>query len=120
MYKIFPSLVSDQIVRLLLHSYSLTPSTLPAPCPCPREAAFHPLAQSTQVVDPSLPTATLPPLTDRASVRAPLKEMYLCQLTRRKKRRKALCSSSSGEERVPKFSRSFTKYLFLLRKLSNS
>lgn len=106
---------------LFLYPYSLTLSILPAPCHCLRVAAYHPqVCLYTLVVDQPPPTAILPPLIVRALVRAPLKEMYLFQPAKRKKRRKALFSSSLGEERVPRFSYSFTKYLFLLRKLLNS
>lgn len=122
--KLVSAVICSQLVVLKSNSfypYSHTLSTPPAPCHCPRVAASRPLGcQCTPVVDPLLPTATLPPLTVKALARAPLREMYLCQPTRKKKRRKALYSNSLGEERVPKFSCSFTKYLFLLRKLSNS
>lgn len=106
---------------LFLYPYSLTLSIPPAPCHCPRVAAYRPqVCLYTLVVDQPPPTATLPPLIVRALVRAPLREMYLFQPAKRKRRRKALYLSSLGEERVPRFSYSFTKYLFLLRKLLNS
>lgn len=101
-----PTVLCKVMVVLLCTPYSHIPSTLPAPCLYPRVAVSPLVPLSHLVADPRLPIAT-PPLTDKASVKVPLRVMSLCQPIRKRRRRKVLYLSSLGGERVPKFSFSF-------------